>query len=216
MGGPKHLWAGDWERDSSEAADELADRHPYQPREREPAQRVAGPAPAPGAAPDAAPRRRPVRAARGRRLNLAAALRRGRRPAGAIVLLAVIAVGAYAGVSALLGSSGDGGRGRAWLGVEMSSSPVLAGGFQSGFGGFPFAAGAAVTVVYPGGPAAAAGIVPGDVIIQIGQRPVQTAAQVDAAIAPLRAGDRVQLEYAQGPLTYTTTVTLGTRPASSP
>jgi S1-C subfamily serine protease len=96
--------------------------------------------------------------------------------------------------------------------VQLAASPVLAGGFQSGFGGFPFGAGALVTDVVPGSPAADAGIAPGDVITGIGTQPVSRPAQVGSTLAGLHAGDRVRVSYEQGPLAYTTVVTLTTQP----
>jgi S1-C subfamily serine protease len=99
-----------------------------------------------------------------------------------------------------------------WLGVELAASPVLAGGFQSGFGSFPFGAGALVINVVAGSPAANAGIAPGDVITGIGNQPVSRPTEVGSSLAGLQVGDHVQVTYDQGPFSYTTRVTLTAQP----
>ncbi len=203
MTSPRHLWSGDWERDSAAAAEQLG-------RHRAP----AGPPVDPEPEPVRRPRRRPARVAR-RRFAPA-----GPRVQVALVALValVAAVAGFAIVSALSGSGGSAG-GRPWLGVDLASSPVLTGGFQSGFGGFRFSEGAEVTGVVSGSPAAAAGIVPGDVITQVGQQPVNSPQGVLSAIAALRVGDHVELRYLQGAVgaqalgITTTQVTLEARPA---
>jgi hypothetical protein len=213
MTSPLHLWSGDWERESAAAGEQLGGQ------QRAPAQEPA---------PEQPPRRNPeaveraarwpalVRAVRG----LFAAVRRRvvaarARKRAVLVGLAALLVGAAAALAivvAVNGSNGAGG-GKPWLGLELTTSPTLAGGFQSGFGAFPFSVGVEVASVVPGGPAAAAGIEPGDVIIQVGEQQVSSPAGVQAAIAGMKAGDRVELAYQQGPSTYLTHVTLQDRPA---
>jgi S1-C subfamily serine protease len=126
----------------------------------------------------------------------------------------LVLVGTGAALAATLGSrSGSTSNPtRPWLGVQLAASPVLAGGFQSGFGSFPFGAGALVINVVAGSPAAGAGIAPGDVITGIGNEPVSRPAEVGSSLAGLHAGDRVQVRYEQGPLAYTTVVTLSAQP----
>jgi len=184
MTSPRHLWSGDWERESAAAAEQLR-RQPApveQPAESEP--------------------------------EPAARLSRARTRVALVALPAALlsAVAAFAIVAALSGAGGSGG-GRPWLGVELSSSPILAGGFQSGFGGFPFTEGVEVTAVVAGGPAADAGIKAGDVIMQVGEQLVNSPAAVQSAIADMQVGDRIELRYQQGPLIYTTQVMLKARPA---
>jgi S1-C subfamily serine protease len=171
-----------------------------QPQEH---QTPAAPEPA-VAAPDPPLRRRPAR--------LPSVVPAKRRLAVVLVLLA----GAGAALAATRGSQGGSnqGRTRPWMGVVLGASPVLAGGFQSGFGGFPFGAGAIVINVVPGSPAANAGIEPGDVITEIGNQPVSRPGDVGSSLAGLHVGDRVQVQYEQGPLTYTTLVTLTAQPAA--
>jgi hypothetical protein len=225
MSAPRHLWSGDWRLDSAAAAEELARRRaevpePAAPPEPEPPQR--------GAAARIAERLRAMRE------EIAAALHRwregrggfGRRLAGALrrhrtSLLAVlgtllVAVVAFGAVSLLAGSgdngSENGGGPPGYLGVEMAGTPFS---FQGSGSGFPFANGVMVVNVIPGSPAAAAGIEPGDVITNVDNKPVTTPTQVNAAIARLHAGDRVQIQYVQSFTTYTTQATL-TRPPGSP
>ena len=81
---------------------------------------------------------------------------------------------------------------------------------------FPGVGGVMIADIVPGSPAAAAGLEPGDVITQIGSRPINTPGDVDAALAGTHAGEQVQIQYQQGPIAYTAEATLAARPASSP
>ncbi len=156
-----------------------------------------------------------------RRLRLS---RRRLRAALLVALVTVLGAGAgYAAVSMLTGSSGASSTFASerppWLGIEMASSTfgansgLTVGGFS---GGFPVATGVFITEVVPGSPAAAAGLQPGDVLTQVSNRPVASPADVQAAIAGLRAGDSATLEYQLGAMTYTTRATLAARPAGYP
>ena len=126
------------------------------------------------------------------------------------------AAAAFGAASLVAGSGGKssrhGGGPPAYLGVNMANTPFS---FQGSGSGFPFANGVMVVNVVPGGPAAAAGLEAGDVITSIDNRPVTTPAQVNAEIARLHAGDRVQIQYVQSFTTYTTQATL-TKPPRSP
>jgi S1-C subfamily serine protease len=134
----------------------------------------------------------------------------------AVAMLLSAGVG-YAAVSSLVGSRGGGSPGSpnapavrspaatsapAWLGVETMT--------------FPLANGVMVVDVVPGGPAAAAGLQPGDVITQIGNQAVQSPADLDSALAGMHAGQRVEIQYQEGPINNTTQATLGARPANGP
>jgi hypothetical protein len=145
-----------------------------------------------------------------------AMLRRHRTSLLAVLGSLLVAAVAFAAVSLVAGSGGkgsqNGGGPPAYLGVEMANNPV---NFPGSGSGFPFANGVMVDNVLPGSPAAAAGIVPGDVITSIDNHPVTTAAQVNGEIARLHAGDRVQIQYVQSFTTYTAQATL-TRPPGSP
>ena len=122
-------------------------------------------------------------------------------------------VGAYAAVSLLVGSdrhsSALASGAPVWLGVKTVSVPF-------GGGGLPSGGGALVSGVVSGSPAAAAGLQPGDVIIQIDNRPVASSTDVKSAIAGMRAGSRVEIQYDRGPIMYTTQATLQARPTGSP
>jgi hypothetical protein len=208
MTSPRHLWSGDWERESA-AAEHRRQELPRieQPQaEQAPVEqpRVEPPRVVPPRVTE--PRVKPPRAKR-RRVKRPRVKRPSRLALIAVSAALLSGAAAFAIVAAVGGSRPNGG-GRPWLGVQLSSSPILAGGFQSGFGGFPFADGAQVTSVTPGGPAAVAGIVAGDVITQIGQQLITSPAAVQSAIAGMHAGDRVLLRYQQGPLLYSTQVTL--------
>jgi S1-C subfamily serine protease len=90
----------------------------------------------------------------------------------------------------------------AWLGADTTNSPL---------GG-----GAMIADVVPGSPAEAAGLQPGDVITQVDNAPVASPDDVASALAGMHAGQRLQISYARGPLTYTTQVTLAARPPNYP
>ena len=73
-------------------------------------------------------------------------------------------------------------------------------------------AGAIVTEVVPGSPAAVAGLEPDDVITRIGDQAIETNASVQTAVRAHKPADKVEIEWAHGTETRTATVTLGTRP----
>jgi S1-C subfamily serine protease len=132
--------------------------------------------------------------------------RRGRRVALVVLLLAVLGAGAaYALASGVGGTSSERpaavSGSQPWLGVDVAGAPY---------------GGALVVSVRPGGPAAAAGIEPGDVITQIDTQPIPAPSTFDSAIAGMQPGDRVQIQLQRGRGAYTTDVTLVGRPAGSP
>ena len=198
MTAPRHLWSGDWRRESAAAAEEIAERRrptdaPDEPQAPEP----------PPAGPSALERAyRALRDANTRRARRAVLI--------GVAVLAVVGV-AYGATSALTtsgtpslpvvqGSSVPRG-GQAWLGVDATSFPVITG--------------AMVVDVAPGSPADAAGLEPGEVITAIANHPVQTPADLQSALASLHAGQRVEIEYQLGPgqSTYTAQATLQSPPA---
>jgi putative serine protease PepD len=90
--------------------------------------------------------------------------------------------------------------GRAWLGVELRS--VLGGGVL-------------IVGVVRGGPAAKAGLAPGDVIVSIDGQPVMSVENVAALIAAHKPGDRAQVKVRhQDGSEATVQVTLGELPAA--
>jgi S1-C subfamily serine protease len=195
MTAPRHLWSGDWRRESATAAQEFAERR--------------GPIDAPAEPPLAKPP-----AARASALDrIVAALRNvdARRVRG-VVLIGVATLlsagAAYGAVSALMTSgtqkpgvqqSSRFSGGPAWLGVATAS--------------FPPTNGAMIVDVVPGSPAAAAGLQPGELITEIDNHPVQSPADLDSALAGLYAGQQAQIGYQLGSSTYTTRVTLKARPS---
>jgi hypothetical protein len=200
MSSPKHLWSGDWERDSALAdADRANQAGPSLP-----APVRAPPAPAPSE-PSAVARLLGAASSVGRRLGELRLPRVGRpqrRLALVIALAALIIVGgAYA-----LSSSGGSGPGTPsastpWLGLQMESVPVGR---------------VLVAAVVPGSPADHAGVGVGDLILGVNGKAVSSPGDVDAAVSGLRVGDRVRLQIERGPLTFTVPATLTTQPASYP
>jgi serine protease Do len=97
---------------------------------------------------------------------------------------------------------------RSWLGVSiLSVTPELARGL-----GLPRAAGALVREVVKDGPAAQAGVLPGDVIVTFGKTAIR-----DAAELPLVAGDagidtKVPVELVRDGKKQTLQLTLGSHP----
>jgi serine protease DegQ len=79
---------------------------------------------------------------------------------------------------------------RGWIGVEPQDlTPELAESF-----GVPFEAGVIITGVLQNGPAAQAGVRPGDVVTQVAGRPVTTVAQLLSAVAALPPGTPAALD----------------------
>jgi hypothetical protein len=219
MPGPRHLWSGDWRRESAAAAEERAGRHA--PTETPSAK--APPSPPKPSTPSAAARalallgslRRHGAVLTARALTLVRSL----RPRGAVltaVAMLISAGVAFAAVSLVRSGGGGSSQNRnaavasspvrttapAWLGVETIQ--------------FPSANGAVVADVVPGSPADVAGLQPGDVITQIGNRPVQTPTDLESALAGMHPGQQVEIQYELGPSSYTTRVKLAARPANGP
>jgi S1-C subfamily serine protease len=124
----------------------------------------------------------------------------------AVALTFIIAGAAYAVTSAVVGGSGGqtpavvNGSG-AWLGIDVANS-------QQG--------GVMVVDVFPGSPAQAAGMEPGDVITQIDGHQILTPRDVRAAITGKRPGDQVQLQFQGSGTSYTAKVALTSPPAGYP
>lgn len=222
MSGPKHLWSGDWQQESAANSKELADSR-AKPLDRE---RTESPAPSTQLAP-----RRP----NARRL----AVRRALPIALAAVLF--LAAGAW-GLDALLGSSGPGTTTTAagptvppvatgptvppattgpavpavppasttasvparpvnWLGMEIETLPPGA---------------AVIETVAAGSPGQLAGLEPGDVIVEINNRPISATSQIGSAIRGLHAGDQVELQISRGSALYATEAILAAPPSAYP
>jgi PDZ domain len=194
MSSPKHLWSGDWEQESAAAAAQRANREarawpqPLQPPP-EPEfrpRRVAAPQPP---APRSTPRTQ----------------RRIRRPRPRVALLSALALlllaGAAYGLTSLHRTTATATTKAAWLGARLESWP---------------AGGALVARVENGGAAAAAGLKPGDIIIQVQGRPVTAPYNITSAIAALSPGDRLQMQVVRGSRIFPAIATLGARPPDAP
>ena len=72
--------------------------------------------------------------------------------------------------------------------------------------------GAAVVAVQRGGPADRAGVVPGDVIVRLGDHAIEQAQDLLGATLEIEPGTKVPLEVVRGGARRTLDVTLGTRP----
>jgi putative serine protease PepD len=93
---------------------------------------------------------------------------------------------------------------------EKISRPYL--GLSTG----PSTAGAAVVQAVPGGPAARAGLRAGDVVTKLDGGRISDPADVAAAIADRKPGDRVDIEVRRNGQSVQLDVELGTRPARTP
>jgi PDZ domain-containing protein len=201
MNGPRHLWSGDWEDESSAHAEGLAARRgrPEEPAEPEPV----------APTPRESWIRRAARWLRARVRSLPAPGRRRVR----LVLLATFLtlLGATAAYAVISDSSSSRSAtqpqpvarnpGQAWLGIRLANAPVR---------------GALVSVVERGSPAAAAGIRPGDLITQLDTEPIVAPAVFVSAISGLQPGDRVDIQLQRGASQYTTQVVLASQPARTP
>ena len=96
---------------------------------------------------------------------------------------------------------------RGWLGADYSFVPVAADS------GLPAAArGAQVSDVYPGGPAAQAGIQPHDILLRIGKDDIVDPADLRRREAALQPGAKVEVSGLRNGAPFHTEVTLAQRP----
>jgi serine protease DegS/serine protease DegQ len=99
---------------------------------------------------------------------------------------------------------------RGWLGADYAFVPVAANG------GLPGAArGALVTMVYPGSPAALAGIRPRDILLRIGADDILDPADLRRREAALKPGSTVTVSGLRNGTPFHLDVTLVQRPAMS-
>ncbi|KUZ70450.1 peptidase S1 [Burkholderia ubonensis] len=91
------------------------------------------------------------------------------------------------------------------LGVDVQD---VGAGLAAAFG-LPRPAGALVNAVEPGSPAAAVGVKPGDVIVQIGNRPIGHSAELNDYAAALPQGAKAPLRLIRNRKAITLTVTAG-------
>jgi serine protease DegQ len=99
---------------------------------------------------------------------------------------------------------------RGWLGADYAFVPVAANG------GLPAAArGALVTMVYPGSPAALAGIRPRDILLRIGTDDILDPADLRRREAALKPGSKVEVSGLRNGSPFHVEVTLTQRPLMS-
>ncbi|MCZ8253745.1 MAG: trypsin-like peptidase domain-containing protein [Hylemonella sp.] len=97
---------------------------------------------------------------------------------------------------------------RGWIGVEPSDlSPELAETF-----GVKSDEGVIITGVLQNGPAAQAGIRPGDVITRVGNQPVQNVTELLSKVAALKPGKAVDFVVRRQDRSLTVSITPGVRP----
>ena len=100
---------------------------------------------------------------------------------------------------------------RGWLGVEPQNlNPEIVEAFN-----LPVTQGALVAGVLRDGPAAKAGLKPGDVITQVAGREVADATRLLDAVAALRPGEPAALTVQRGPRSMTLEVVPGQRPPAA-
>jgi hypothetical protein len=199
MSSPKHLWSGDWERESASAAADRAERLPSPP--------VEPVLPEPPAPSQPSALARAVAALRA----MGADLRRLKRPRlrpGQRRLALMIALGALviAGGAVALSSSGgsspvSASGSTAWLGVQLESVPV---------------ARVLVAGVVPGSPADRAGLGAGDLIVGVDGHAVTTPGDIDSVVAGKHVGDRLALQVQRGSGSFNLEARLTAQPASYP
>ena len=103
---------------------------------------------------------------------------------------------------------------RGWIGVEPNPlTPELAETF-----GLPNGEGVVITGVLQGGPAFAAGIRPGDLLLQVGDQPVKTVDRLLSRVAELKPGQRaaVVVLRRQDKLTLAITPVQRPKPRAAP
>jgi Do/DeqQ family serine protease len=96
---------------------------------------------------------------------------------------------------------------RGWIGVEPREiTPELAESLA-----LPVSSGVLIAGVLQDGPAARAGLRPGDVLVQVADRPVRVAGDLFAAVAALEPGSKAPLVVQRGRETLTLQVQVGDR-----
>ena len=99
---------------------------------------------------------------------------------------------------------------RGWIGAEYAFVPVPADS------GLPAAArGAQITSVYPGGPAALAGIQPHDILLRIGTDDILDPSDLRRREAALKPGSKVELSGLRNGSAFHAEITLAQRPMMS-
>jgi serine protease DegQ len=219
MSSPRRLWTGDWEQDSAQRAEELAERRRLLAGQPEP---PAEPTPEP---PDDG--RRPsvaqylVRALRALAagavgllrllgagiVGLVRLIRRANARVAAGVALAVVLIVALAFALSALFGGGNGANSpvtsaavaeaERWLGVQLA--PLAHGGVS-------------IETVNQSGAGAYAGLEPGDVISQIDNHSIFSLGDAARAIDGLSPGDQALITVNRGSAIYSTSFPMPPRP----
>lgn len=187
MPSPKHLWSGDWERESAAAAAARdASERPAAP---------ARPAPVDPAPPEPLPPPRPRVTPRPARPTPSPGSWLGRRVLLVSILGALVLVGTVWALSSggNTSTASQGGGGQPYLGMNLQSVPVDRVLVQS---------------VVPGSPADQAGIGPGDLLLSVDGHAVSSPGDVYHILSGLQPGDAVTLRLQQGPVSITAQVQL--------
>ncbi len=99
---------------------------------------------------------------------------------------------------------------RGWLGIDYGNVPVASDS------GLPAAArGVYVTDVFPGSPAAQAGLQPGDVLLNIGKHAILDPSDLRRVEAAMKPGTQVQLSGLRNGSPFSAKIKLGKRPTLS-
>jgi serine protease DegQ len=97
---------------------------------------------------------------------------------------------------------------RGWIGVEPRDlTPEIAETFN-----LPISEGVLITGVLQNGPASAAGLRPGDVVVTVAERPVTNTAQLLSAVAALKPDAKATIGVQRGDKALQLTVTVVQRP----
>ena len=100
---------------------------------------------------------------------------------------------------------------RGWLGADYGFVPVAADS------GLPAAArGAQVTDIYPNGPAAAAGLLVHDIVLQLGTNDIRDPADLSRREAALRPGSKVEVSGLRNGMPFHVMLTVTQRPPQAP
>jgi S1-C subfamily serine protease len=73
-----------------------------------------------------------------------------------------------------------------------------------------------IATVAPGSAGEAAGLDPGDEVLAVNRRPINSTSDIADAISGLHSGDRVTIQVSRGSTQFSTTATLGAPPSSHP
>jgi S1-C subfamily serine protease len=73
-----------------------------------------------------------------------------------------------------------------------------------------------IATVAPNSAGESAGLDPGDEVLAVNRRPINSTSDISAAISGLHSGDRVTIQVSRGSTQFSTTATLGAPPSSHP